>query len=96
MKRRTLIILTTVLMVLSFNACGSSSSSETISTTQTAIEISTYCVSNPTLQAISTYTEIKAGDTVVRDENNTIIDTYSDSTGILRVCLVSGSAHIVR
>ena len=97
MKKSTLIILTTVLMLLSFNACGggSSSTAESIPT-QTTINISTYCVVDPTIQAISTYIEVEAGDTIVRDENNTVIDTYSDSLGTLRVCLVSGSAHIVR
>jgi len=96
MKRRTLTVLSIILIGLSFNACGNSNSSEETTPTQKIISISTYCVSNPSLQAIGTYIEVEAGDTLIRDENNTVIDTYSDSSGLIRVCLVSGSAHIVR
>ena len=97
MKKR--ISLLVVALAFMFNACGGGSDSTQapiVNATQTTIDISRYCVANPTAQAIGTYLEIEAGDTIVKDENVTVVETYSDTSGKLRVCLVSGSAHLVR
>ena len=45
---------------------------------------------------IATYTPLQSGDTLVKDDDNTSVKIYHDVNGIKKVCLVSGSAHILR
>ncbi|MEA2072092.1 MAG: hypothetical protein U9O86_00780 [Campylobacterota bacterium] len=36
------------------------------------------------------------GDTIIQNETGTAIDVILDSNGVKKVCVDSGSAHIVR
>lgn len=42
------------------------------------------------------YTCIQSGDTLVKDDSNTIIKVIGDSNDNKKVCVVSGSAHLLR
>ncbi|MDF1882928.1 hypothetical protein JHD49_03145 [Sulfurimonas sp. SAG-AH-194-C21] len=59
---------------------------------------STLCAENASSIDIDNYQTLLAGDTIVKDDDNAMIEVYSDSNGTKKVCLVdNGSlAHIVR
>lgn len=80
------------LFSLSFIGCGNSTAKQQ----EIAIAITTYCVENPSLLAIDTYMQLQTGDVIVKNEDETLVKTYADTAGTLRVCLVSGSANIIR
>ena len=82
-------LVASVLIAISFNACGSSSSST--STIQIPIDVN--CTTPAT---INTYIPLQSGDSIVPQEDNTTVSTYHDINGTKRVCLVSGSAYIER
>jgi len=55
------------------------------------------CVTGtPTATDIAGYETLFASDVIVKDEDNTTIAIYHDVDGLKKVCLVNGSAHIVR
>jgi len=91
------ILFLTILIFISigFISCGSDESSIGVSG-EIIINIDTYCVEDETLEAINTYHNIQYGDTIVKDENSTVIEIYHKSDNTKSVCLVNGSAHIVR
>ncbi len=95
--KNILLITFTIFISLSFTACGGSSDGgEIVEVQKASINIDTYCVDNPTLQAIETYEILQSGDTLVKDENGTVVETYHDENDNKKVCLVNGSAHILR
>ena len=77
------LIATTITIALFFGACGDSDESPV-----TNITISDCNTSN--------YTDILAGDTIVQDEDNTSIQTLFNTDSSQKVCVLTGSAHIVR
>ena len=91
-----LMIVSLVLLV----ACGGSGSAtkpvDTNESKTVSIEIDRDCIANHTVEAISTYITLKSGDTIVRDETNTKIEMYQGDDDTKAVCIVNGSAHIVR
>lgn len=65
---------------------GSSSSSGTPASSKISIAIS----------LCNTYTPLQASDAVIKDSTPTILKVNSYSDGTKEICLVSGSAHILR
>ena len=77
-------------LMLAIAGCGGSDSSFEAGDDKTAIDIE--CDGND----IADYIDLKSGDTIVKEDDNTVISTYHNDEGSKKVCLQSGSAHIVR
>lgn len=75
------------------NACGGDGSS---AFTQETIDINVSCVTSPSSSDIDTYLTLESGDSIVKDEDGTVVSTYHNSDGDKKVCLNSGKAHIVK
>ena len=43
-----------------------------------------------------TYVDVLSGDAIVQDSNGTSIKTVFNTDGSKKVCIISGTAHIVR
>ena len=91
--KKILSLATFTAIIIGFSACGGGGGSFTNS--ETLIPIDVNCTANATTTDIDTYIELKSGDVIVEDENATI-KTYHDTSGTKRVCIDSGSAHIIR
>lgn len=76
---------------LTFTACGSGDAdfSGTSGSTVSIVDCNSSTV-------VTDYTPLQSADVVVQDDNNTIVNTYHDIDGNKRICVDSGSAHIVR
>lgn len=72
-----------IMGVLSFSGCGEE---DKRTNTQTLI----------TIPACETYENILTGDLVVQDDSNTSVKTVFNIDGSKKVCVLTGSAHIVR
>jgi hypothetical protein len=59
------------------------------------IDIDVNCTVAPNQTTINTYIPVYSGDVIVKDDDNTSI-IYHDINGTKKVCLVSGSAHIIK
>lgn len=57
------------------------------------INISKACT---TPASVTDYIELKSGDQIVKDEENTIVSIFHDENNIKKVCLKNGTAHINR
>ncbi|RLA79291.1 MAG: hypothetical protein DRG78_13220 [Epsilonproteobacteria bacterium] len=90
------IILSLLFATIVFTACSSDNSSSSTSIQTHTIELKTYCVQDTTLDAIGTYVTLQKYDILVNDEKNTQVEIYHDENNNKKVCLVSGSAHILR
>lgn len=53
-------------------------------------------IANIVVSDCESYTDISANDLLVKDDENTIVKILHNADGSRRVCVVSGSAHIVR
>jgi len=78
--------LATLLTITIFTGCGGGGDGASFENSETLI----------TLQNCETYTDILAGDLVVQDSTNTSIKTVFNTDGSKKVCVLTGSAHIVR
>ena len=90
-------IVTTVIitgMTLGFSACSNDGSTEAASTVNIPIDVN--CISSASATEIETYITTQSGDTIVKDEDNTTVSIVLDANAVKRICLESGSAHIVR
>lgn len=81
---------------LGLSGCGNGvdgfqESNETVAVEKIGITIT--CTTPATL---SDYIELKSGDTIVKDEESSIIKLYHDENNLKRVCLQSGKAHVER
>lgn len=84
-----------VSIALFLSACGGEDASfKEESTTISLVGID--CVTTPTATDIDGYETLESGDTIIKDDDNTTISIYHDVDGVKKVCLVSGSAHILR
>ena len=92
------IISTTILTILplSFIACGGGGGDASFKNSETLVSIDVNCTAVPTPVDIATYIDLNSGDVIVQDDANTTIKTYHDINGTKKVCLVSGTAHIIR
>jgi len=88
-------IITFTFITMGFNACGNGGDAS-FKDGLIKIPVTIECVQSPTTTDIDTYISLQGGDTIVKDEDNTTISTYHDTDGVKKICLVSGSAHIVR
>jgi hypothetical protein len=84
-----------ILVTLTFTACGGGGGGDSASfkDAQTIIPIDINCTTPAT---ISAYITMKSGDVVVKEDDNTTIKIYHDANDNKKVCLVNGSANLVR
>ena len=95
MKKRYILSLS--IITLLFSACGGGGGSDaSFSNAEQKIDINETCITTPTSSDISNYITLESGDTIIKDADNTVISTYHDVNGTKKVCLVSGSAYILR
>jgi hypothetical protein len=87
-----------LLSALSFSACMQDDTTDNVSGLQEkiSIAITVNCITGATASDIDTYETIIAGDEIIQDETNTTLNIVVDSTGNQKVCLESGTAHILR
>ena len=90
MKKQIKYILITLTTLL-FTACGGGEGSANF--TGTTVDIDIVLCSSTT---IANYTKLQSGDAIVKDDPNTIINTYHDIDGNKLICVSSGAAHITR
>ncbi len=95
MKIRELLIGTVI--TLSFSACTNRDNTNDDNTTvKTSIPIIVACITNATATDIDNYQDILAGDEIIKDEPDTIVNIVVGSNGDQKICLQSGAAHILR
>ena len=75
----------TTLVTISFSACSDDAKQK--------IPINVNCTTPAT---INSYISLYSGDVLVKVEDNTTIETYHNTDGTKKVCLVSGNAYISR
>ena len=90
MKQLSLISVIVVMFIF-FTGCNESENNN-----ETRIEITRYCVDDTIEGAIESYPIVYLGDKIVKGEEKSIIEFYQDDSDVKRVCLVNGSAFIVR
>ena len=94
--RRT--ITTTLLTTaLFFSACSDSHFKDA----ETIIDIDKLCVTDANSTVIADYITMLSGDVLVKSEDanksiDTVVSTYHDTNGTKKVCIVSGSAYLIR
>ncbi len=79
-------------IIIGFSACGGGGGGSTFKNSETLIPITVTCKTPAT---IDDYLSLESGDVIAEDENATI-KTYHDTNGTKKVCLVSGTAHIIK
>ena len=84
--KKLYIVLTITFAALLLSACGGGGSNGSFSNAEQTIAI-------PNCE---TYENILDGDTVIQDQNSTSIKTVFDANGTKKVCVLTGSAHILR
>lgn len=84
--RKIYLILTSFTLALFLSACGGGGSDASFSNAEQKI----------TIPNCETYETIEDGDTVIQDQNSTSIKTVFDQNGTKKVCVLTGSAHILR
>ena len=90
-------IVVAVLLVISVSACFKDDTTDNVTTqVKTSIAITVSCIANATASDIDTYQTIQTGDEIIKDDINTTVNIVVDSTGNQKICLLSGSAHILR
>ncbi len=85
--------------LLGLIACGGGGTAPVVDSdtnTTISIAIDKDCIADHTIEAIATYVVLQSGDTIVRDETHTKIEMYHSDDDTKVVCIVNGSAHIVR
>lgn len=92
MKKHILSTISIISTAFIFNACGGSDEAS-FKESNTIVPINITCTTPAT---IDTYIELQSNDTIVKNQENTKVEIYHDVNGLKKVCLVSGSASIVR
>ena len=64
--------------------------------TSTLIDIDVHCEEKQTPSTMQNYITTFTGDTIIKDTENTKISLFINSNNEKKVCLVNGSAHIIR
>lgn len=86
----------TTFITIGLTACGSSGSYQTEikdDTQQEKITIDSQCTDDTD---VANYTPLEKGDEVVPDNNDTVVTFYHNEENQKVVCLVQGSAYILR
>ena len=94
MKKNILKLITLPIIAIGFIGCGDGDAN--FSEPETIIDISIPCETTPTATDISNYISLNSGDVIIKDTQSTNVSIYHDTTGSKTICLVSGSAHILR
>ena len=97
--KNLLLITLTTLVTVSFSACGGGGGDDagfSNTTTENRVDINITCITPVTTTAINSYVTMLSGDVLVQATNNTTVETYHDTNGTKKICLVSGSAYVVR
>ena len=96
--KKYLTYLLSLAVILGFTACGTGSEDASFKSTETIVSLTgiTCVTGTPTANDIAGYETLFSSDVIVKDEDNTTIAIYHDVDGLKKVCLVNGSAHIVR
>lgn len=85
--KKIYLIISSITLALLLSACGGGGGSDaSFDDAQNKI----------TLQMCETYTDIQTGDTIIQNETNTSIKTVFNTDGSKKVCVLSGSAYILR
>lgn len=96
---KILSIILPIIVAIGFTACGGGGGGDS-SFKQSTIDIIVACTTvspaNPTSADIATYQEVFSGDSIVKDVDSTKVQIHTPVGANSRVCLESGSAHIVR
>ncbi len=92
---RLKVLAITVVSLLFLVGCSGGGGDSSFKDGATIIPISIIC-KGATVVDIATYIPLQSGDTLVKDDNNTSVKIYHDVSGIKKVCLESGKAHILR
>jgi len=90
-------ILIITILTFSFIACdgksdASFSNDENNESSETLINIDVNCTTPAT---VSEYITLNSGDLIVEDDS-AVVNIYHDANETKKVCLVSGTAHILR
>ena len=88
--KKYLMIIIALSSTVFFTACGGGGTSDGGGSTQITV------AACETPDVIANYTLLQSGDTIVKDEASTVINTFHDVDGNKRICVSSGSAHILR
>lgn len=84
------LIATSIIIALFLSACGEGDSASFTGSTSTSSIITI------PIPMCEDYVNILTGDTVVQDETGTTIKTVFNTDGSKKVCVLTGSAHIIR
>lgn len=96
MKKLISIILP-IIVAIGFTACGGGGGGDSsFSNKEQIIVITIACVASPSSNDFASYITLNAGDEIVNDSADANVTTYHNVGGEKKVCLNSGSAHIVR
>lgn len=91
---KKIVSIMSIVVAIVINGCGGGGSSPTL------IDITTSCTTVspavPSSVDIATYHELLSGDIIVNDTVGAIVQIYTPVGVNSRVCLESGTAHIVR
>lgn len=96
MKKIVFTALSASLLALAFSACSDNNDSETDLVKETKVVVDVNCSESATEGIIESYITMLSGDVLVEDMNNTIVKIYHDNNGTKKICLVEGSAHLIR
>jgi hypothetical protein len=84
--KKIILILSSLFLALLFSACGGGDGEGHFDTGEEKIAI-TSC---------ETYITIQDNDLLVKDDSNTTVKIVHDSNGTKTICVVTGSAHLIR
>ena len=96
MMKKILTIMAVTFITIGFNACSGGGGNASFENGETIIPITIACETTPTATDIDNYETLLSGDAIVKDDVNTTVSIYHDIDGNKKICLVSGTAHIVR
>ena len=92
--KNIILVIALIVIGINFNACsGGGGGDASFSSGQQIIQIDVNCT---TVADIATYISLQSNDAIVKNDNNTSVSIYHDLNGTKKICLVSGSAHILR
>jgi hypothetical protein len=96
--KKVLMTIVSTFIIIGFSACGGGGGGDDASfeNSESKIPIDVNCTTTPTSAQISNYIPLQSGDNIVKEVTDTEISIYHDVDGNKKVCLVSGSAYIIR
>jgi len=86
--KKIILIVSSLLIALLFSACGGGDGEGNFDTGEQKIDI-VKCDTN-------TSTVIVTNDLLVKDDSNTTVKIVHDANGTKTICVLTGSAHLIR